>query len=258
MERIKAIGIDAGSTAIKVVGINEKGNIVFYKVEPTSFQMKPQLEKIIEELPKDVPIGATGYGGDLIGNATITASEIRCHSKGAHLFLKGPGTVIDIGGQDSKVIVIDQEGEVIDFTMNDKCAAGTGRFLETTAWRLKTPVEEMARFAEKADREVQVSSVCAVFAESEVISMVAKGEPMEAVIKGLHRALAKRVASLAQSLNIIPPILLSGGVAQNPVIKSMLEEELKEKIIVPPYPQLMGALGAAIISMESKTKVTNR
>ncbi len=252
MKDLRAVGIDAGSTAIKVAGVNEKGELIYSRVEPTSFRLRKQLNSILDEIPKDVPKVATGYGGELIDGALAVVSEIRCHALGAYYFVKNSCTVIDIGGQDSKVILVGNEGEVLDFVMNDKCAAGTGRFLENTAWRLEMTVEEMARLAASSKDEVPVSSVCAVFAESEVVSMIAKGKSMEAVVRGLHRALAKRVAALAKSLGIKPPVVLSGGVSKNPVLREMLEEELGEEVRVLPYPQFTGALGAALICLNSE------
>jgi len=245
-----SLGIDAGSTTIKIIGIDENKNIVFEKIENT----EPEVDKQVERLLKDIDLSkitvvATGYGSNLIKFADKKVTEITCHAVGAFNYFNRGGTLIDIGGQDSKVVIISNKGKVLDFTMNDKCAAGTGRFLENIAWRLKIPVEKMGEIAINSNSEVKISSTCAVFAESEVISMLSKGEKLEAVIKGLHRALAKRIGAMANSLNIYPPLILSGGVAKNRAIQKMLQDELGFEVLIPENPQIIGAYGAAILGL---------
>jgi predicted CoA-substrate-specific enzyme activase len=176
-------------------------------------------------------------------------TEITCHTKGVYREFTRGGTLVDIGGQDSKVIGISAKGDVVDFAMNDKCAAGTGRFLENTARRLGVPLENMGQAALSASEEVSISSTCTVFAESEVISLIAHGVAVEPILRGLHRSLIKRIVAMIRTVGLAPPLMLSGGVAQNQAIPRMLEEETGEKVILPCYPQLMGAYGAALIAL---------
>jgi predicted CoA-substrate-specific enzyme activase len=160
------------------------------------------------------------------------------------------GTLVDIGGQDSKVIVLGARGDVVDFSMNDKCAAGTGRFLENTATRLGVPLEKMGPVALASKDEVPISSTCTVFAESEVISLLARGVAVEAILRGLHRALTRRIVAMVRSAGLVPPLMLSGGVARNPAVRSLLEEETGERVTPARYPELTGAHGAALIALE--------
>ena len=255
---IKSIGIDAGSTAVKIVGIGEEKNIVFYKVEDTLPNTEAQITKMVKALEekhqfsiRDISVIATGYGRNLVDFSSRKVTEITCHVKGIFEYFKVPGTLIDIGGQDSKVALIGDDGNLIDFIMNDKCAAGTGRFLENTAWRLKIPIEEFGKLALKTSDEVSISSTCAVFAESEVISLLAKGEVLEKVIRGLHRALVRRIVGMAYNVGISSNLLLSGGVVKNLAIQKMIEEETGTKPLIPQNPQIIGAYGAAILGLEN-------
>jgi predicted CoA-substrate-specific enzyme activase len=165
------------------------------------------------------------------------------------VFARG-GTLIDIGGQDSKVIRISPTGKVIDFAMNDKCAAGTGRFLENTANHLFIPVERMGEEAMTTAVEVAISSTCTVFAESEIVSLIAHGTPVPEILRGLHRSLVKRLAAMVHTVGFDPPLMLSGGVVQNRLIVQMIAEEFSQEALLPEYPQLIGAYGAALIALE--------
>jgi len=198
-----------------------------------------------------VPVVATGYGRKLATLANRQVTEITCHARGVSSVVARAGTLIDIGGQDSKVIVLDEHGKVADFAMNDKCAAGTGRFLESAAARLRLTMDQLAAAALRASGEVPISSTCTVFAESEIVSLIARGAEVERIVRGLHRALVRRVVALYRSTNPRPPVFLSGGVARSPAIRVILAEELGHEVTVPPYPQLMGALGAALIAKEA-------
>jgi predicted CoA-substrate-specific enzyme activase len=174
-------------------------------------------------------------------------TEITCHARGAFARTGRPGVLVDMGGQDTKVIRIGPGGEVLDFAMNDKCAAGTGRFLEVILGRLRVPLEEVAGQAARAAGGVAISSTCTVFAESEVISLVAAGVPVEGIVRGLHQALAARVAALARSLaGGAGELHMSGGVALNAAMRTALEDALGRPVRVVPDPQLVGALGAAL------------
>ncbi len=253
MKKIISIGIDAGSTTLKIVGIAEKRAIAFSIVEDANPLIEKQVDSILSQLANDydlktATVVATGYGSNLI-KADKKITEITCHAKGIFEHFKTGGTAVDIGGQDNKVILLSDNGRVLDFIMNDKCASGTGRFLENTAWRLKIPIEKMAEIALNCKEEVPISSTCAVFAESEVISQLSRGKKLEHVIKGLHRAMVKRITAMIYGIGLKPPLMLSGGVAKNKAVVYMLEEETGEKPLIPDNPQTIGALGAAIFGL---------
>jgi predicted CoA-substrate-specific enzyme activase len=272
-----ALGIDVGSTTVKMVGIDAEGKLTWHHLEKAEPRVEDQIEHFLAcalsippsppSSPKigrgrgdarsaggkaraGLPLIATGYGRKLVRQASRSVTEITCHATGVFRELGHGGTLVDIGGQDSKVIGIGPMGDVIDFSMNDKCAAGTGRFLENTANRLGVPLERMGQVALLASEEVSISSTCTVFAESEVISLIAHGVAVELIIRGLHRSLIKRIVAMVRAIGLVPPLMLSGGVVQNQAIPRMLEEETGEKVIIPRFPQLMGAYGAALIALE--------
>jgi len=253
MAEVKAIGIDAGSTSFKIVGIDENNKIIFSIIEASEPLIEKQFERLSNTIKEQydidilkLPCVSTGYGSNILKQIDHTITEIKAHAMGIFEIFKKPGTLIDIGGQDSKVIAVGDKGKVLDFVMNDKCAAGTGRFIENTAWRLKIPIEQMAQMALKETQEVAISSTCAVFAESEVISNLARGVKLEKLIRGLHRSLVKRIVAMANIVGIREPLYLSGGVSKNLAIVKMMEEEVGLKPIVPENPQIVGALGAAL------------
>jgi predicted CoA-substrate-specific enzyme activase len=245
-----AIGVDVGSTTCKAVAIGHDGRIVAHLVEPADPRIEPQVERLVAAMRGDagaeVPLGATGYGRKRV-KAGRVVTEITCHARGAFACTGRPGVLIDMGGQDTKVIRVGAAGEVLDFAMNDKCAAGTGRFLEVILGRLRVSLADVGDLAARAARAVPVSSTCTVFAESEVISLVAAGEPCEGIVRGLHHALALRVAALARGTAALDgDVFMSGGVALNPAMVSALQEALGRPVCVVPEPQLVGALGAAL------------
>lgn len=248
MSAAVAIGIDVGSTTCKVVAIDAAGMLLARRVEPADPRIERQVERLVGEMREavghDVPAGATGYGRKRVAGARAL-TEITCHARGAFACTGKAGMLVDMGGQDTKVIRIGATGEVLDFSMNDKCAAGTGRFLEVILGRLQVPFEGLQELVAAAPRAVPVSSTCTVFAESEVISLVASDEPLEGIVKGLHVALASRVASLARAQGG-EEILMSGGVALNGAMVAALREALGRPIRVLPDPQLVGAFGAAL------------
>jgi len=254
VSQVASIGIDAGSTTCKLVAVDHDGRVVGSWLEPTEPRVEIQIRRMLDELHADlgshdeVPIVATGYGRKLIKEATRNVTEITCHAKGVFRDLGRAGTLVDIGGQDSKVIQIGDDGRPIDFMMNDKCAAGTGRFLEHTAARLGVPVEELGGRALATRDEESISSTCTVFAESEIISLIARGADLDAILRGLHRSLVGRVVSMVRSVGIIPPLMLSGGVARNQAVRKMIAEATAQDVILPGDPQLMGAYGAALLS----------
>ena len=251
---IEALGIDAGSTTTKIVGIDAAGEVVWHQLDETAPQVQPQMEAFVaaahEAAGHDgIPMVATGYGRGLSSGRKVT--EITCHARGVFRATGHGGTLIDIGGQDSKVIVLGADGKVLDFAMNDKCAAGTGRFLEVSARRLKFSLEEFSNTALAATAEVPISSTCTVFAESEIVSLIAGGGDVGQIVRGLHRSLLKRVAALVHRASFSPPLMLSGGVARSEAIRNLLSEELGHDVIVPSRPQLMGAYGAALLALEA-------
>ena len=251
MNKPTVIGVDVGSTTWKGVALDAAGAILACRVEPTDPRIEEQTAKALAALragsgaDEQVPVGATGYGRKRVV-AARSLTEITCHARGAFRLAKRPGVLIDMGGQDTKVIRIGDSGEVLDFAMNDKCAAGTGRFLEVILSRLRVPFEEVGPQAARARKSVPVSSTCTVFAESEVISLVAQGEPVEGIVRGLHQSLATRVASLAGKMVDGAEIFMSGGVALNPAMIEALKTAFGRPITVLPEPQLVGALGAAL------------
>ena len=253
MIEVAAIGIDAGSTTCKLVAVDRDGAILGSRLEQTEPRVEVQVRRMLEatraELGVDgeVPAIATGYGRKLIKDATRNLTEITCHARGVFGDLGRAGTLVDIGGQDSKVIQIGDDGRPVDFMMNDKCAAGTGRFLEYTAARLGVPVEELGGRALSTNQEEAISSPCTVFAESEIISLIARGADPDAILRGLHRSLVGRVVSMVRNVGIVAPLMLSGGVARNEAVRRMIADATSEDVILPRDPQLMGAYGAALL-----------
>jgi len=246
------IGIDVGSTTTKVVAVDDAGAIVSWLLEPGEPRVREQASRMVASLRDKIggggfPVGATGYGRKLVREATKVVTEISCHARGAFHRTGKACVLIDIGGQDTKIVRVGPGGEVADFTMNDKCAAGTGRFLEVILPRLGVAWDEVATRYQNAPRPVSISSTCTVFAESEVISLLANGESVEGIVKGLHTALADRVAALAGRLLAgAPAVFLSGGVARNEAMVAALSAKLQRDVAVVPDPQLVGALGAAL------------
>jgi predicted CoA-substrate-specific enzyme activase len=253
-----ALGIDLGSTTAKIVAVDETGRMLWHLLEQAEPRPEVQAGRFLETARQalgildGVPIVATGYGRRLVHAAHRQVTEIACHARGIfHAFGHG-GTLVDIGGQDSKVIAISPQGRVIDFAMNDKCSAGTGRFLENSAGMLRVPLDRLGDDALSAGDEISISNTCTVFAETEVISLLANGTPLGSILRGLHRALVRRIVALIYTVGLNPPLMLSGGVAHNPAVRHMLEQETREKVILPPHPQLVGALGAALLALELK------
>lgn len=255
MSQVAAIGIDAGSTTCKLVAVDQEGAIVGSLLEPTEPRVEVQVRRMLDAMRAEhavaeiAPTVATGYGRKLIKEATRNLTEITCHARGVFRDLGQAGTLIDIGGQDSKVIQIGDDGRPVDFMMNDKCAAGTGRFLEYTAARLAVPVQDLGRRALSTLQEEPISSTCTVFAESEIISLIARGAEPDSILRGLHRSLVSRVVSMVRNVGIVAPLMLSGGVAKNDAVRKMIAEATAEEVVLPGEPQLMGAYGAALLGI---------
>ncbi len=197
---------------------------------------------------------ATGYGRASWEPANLRASELTCHSLGGVYVFQGLRTLIDVGGQDAKVISIDADGNMTEFLMNDKCAAGTGRFLDVMAALLHRPVDSFADAAAASKSPASISNTCTVFAESEVISQLAAGTPAEDVIAGICRSVASRVGSLARRLAVREPVCMSGGVARNAAVRAALAEYLNVNILYDDRAQLFGAMGAALYAAKRKNK----
>jgi predicted CoA-substrate-specific enzyme activase len=193
---------------------------------------------------------ATGYGRVAVAFADRQVTEISCYARGIHHLYPQVQTVIDIGGQDSKVVAVGPGGRPLDFAMNDKCAAGTGRFLEVMARALQLDLAEIGPNALRARRAADISSTCTVFAESEVISLVARGVDREEILAGICQAIARRVGAMARRVGVVPPVAIAGGVAKNVGVVNALEQFLGEELLVPPEPQIVGALGAALLARD--------
>lgn len=254
-----AVGIDIGSTSGEAVILNGDGILAFSIVD-TGYNSRRAAELALEKalassgLRREQlgPIVATGYGRIAIEFADWQVTEISCYAKGmAHLF-PDVCTLIDIGGQDSKVIAVGKNGKAVDFAMNDKCAAGTGRFLEVTARALQLDLCDLGEISARARRDVPISSICTVFAESEVITLVTEGVERADIVAGLYRAIARRVGAMVRRVGANPIIAFAGGVAKNSGVKRALEEALGVTLVTPPEPQIIGALGAALIARDGE------
>jgi (R)-2-hydroxyacyl-CoA dehydratese activating ATPase len=253
-------GIDVGSLSSDAVIVDQEGQIKGWAVTETGAHSTNAAQAALGAAldraglgPEDLAFTvATGYGRAAVPSAGKKLTEISCHALGAYALFPDAGTVIDIGGQDSKVIRLGENGKVADFVMNDKCAAGTGRFLEVMAAKLGVGLDDLGRLSLGAQGEVAISSVCTVFAESEVVSLVARNQPIDQIIKGLHRAVVNRVAAMTGTTGVKPRVIMSGGVAKNAGVVALMSERLKVEIAVPPEPQIVGALGAALLARKEK------
>ena len=249
------MGIDVGSASSKAVILDEKAQIVATAVvQLGTGSTGPQrvitdvLEKSNLTLEEMKRIIATGYGRFAIKEADKQISEISCHAKGIFHLIPTARTIVDIGGQDFKAIQLNKNGLVNQFFMSDKCAAGTGRFLDVMARVLEITIEEMSDYDRRATEPACISSTCTVFAESEVISQLARGTTEENIIAGVHRSVAAKVCGLARRFGIEADVVMSGGVAQNDGVVRSISDELSQKVIVAPNPQIIGALGAALFA----------
>ena len=259
-EPIYTMGIDVGSAASKCVIMSDAKTIVGCTLMPSGAGTSgPGLarESALKEAElkeNDLSfIMATGYGrNNEVADSEM--SELTCHAKGAVFLLEGVRTVIDIGGQDLKVLNIDENGILSNFVMNEKCAAGTGRFLEVMARVLDVKLEDMGSLSEKSTERVDISSTCTVFAESEVISQLAQNKEIPDILAGIHRSVASRVAGIARRIGIDAPLMLTGGVSQNKGVRLALEEELEEKVYVDAFSPFAGAIGAAILGYKKLYK----
>ena len=251
---MRCAGIDIGSRSIELVVV-EAGRVLEKRQADSGFDPMAQARDLLDGLPYD-RILATGYGRHLFELAleAPTVTEIKAYAVGAGLLFPKVRTLLDIGGQDSKPIALREDGRVKKFEMNDRCAAGTGKFLEIMAHSLGYALEAFGPAALQAEKEIQVSSMCTVFAESEVTSLLARGEDRKAIASGLHRSVVRRASGMLKRIEATDPILFAGGVALNPCMVRYLAEATGKEIVVPEQPQMTGALGAAIMAEEMHSK----
>lgn len=256
-------GIDVGSLSADAVLVNEAGDIIAFSVLPTGpDSRKAGTDAFLSALRKagagetDVKkIVSTGYSRARVTEArNHSKTEISCHGLGAHHLFPEARTVIDIGGQDSKAIRINGKGRVLDFAMNDKCAAGTGRFIEVMAGALGTDIGQIGELALQSSEELTISSTCTVFAESEVISLISQGRSPADIAMAISRAVAHRTAGLAARVGIEDEVIMSGGVAKNTAVVRLLAQKISSRIQIPEEPQIIGALGAALFARDTQDR----
>lgn len=255
------LGVDIGSLSCDAVIVDSDEKVVSRSVVPTGARNRDAIASATDKvlaiagLRRD-EVGATvstGYGRDRVDDRLAAVTEITCHARGIRSLLPSIGVLIDIGGQDSKAIRISEEGRVEKFVMNDKCAAGTGRFLEAMARALEVDIDELATLDVGAETDLTLSSMCTVFAESEVVSLIGCGTRVNEIVAGLNRAIARRTASLVKRVS--PQldgvsIAMSGGVARNAGVIRAIGQILETEVAVPDEPDTVGALGAALIARE--------
>jgi predicted CoA-substrate-specific enzyme activase len=251
------LGIDIGAVSAKSVILSDSSLVAFAILDTGS-----NVEKIANAVTqvvldkarlsfKDLQgVVATGYGRIAVPFADKRVTEITCHAKGVHHLIPEVKTIIDIGGQDSKGIRINEAGHVMDFVMNDKCAAGTGRFLEVMAKALELKIDDLGPVSLRGKNPCHISSVCTVFAESEVVSLRAEGKSREDIIAGIHKSIANRIGAMVSQIGYEELVVLTGGVAKNQGVIKALEDEFKTSIRIPENPQITGALGAALMVAE--------
>jgi predicted CoA-substrate-specific enzyme activase len=251
------VGIDAGASATKALIVDTKGEILSYAIVPSGINFKVSVEKALTNVLKNSNLSmkdilytvSTGYGRALV-KAESTSSEIMCITRGVNKLFPSVRTIVDVGGQDSKAIRINGSGRVLNFIMNDKCAAGTGRFLEVMSNILGKPIEKLSEMHFKSSKPIKISSTCTVFAETEVISHMSKGSKIEDVIAGLHGAMAERIYAMSSRIGFKKDIALTGGVAKNRGFVDALSKKIGLNPILPEEPQIICAYGAALAAMK--------
>lgn len=259
-------GCDAGSTYTKCVIIDENGKIASAVTKRSRINPVLSAKDALDEAVSQVDglnsaeeltyLIGTGYGRNKVPFADENISEISCHAMGVHVTDPSVKAIIDIGGQDVKGIAIDTDGTVLNFAMNDKCAAGTGRFFESMARAFEMSLDEFSNLSLTAKNVIQITAQCAVFAESEVISLVGEGKPMEEIAAGIQLSVAKRCFVMAKKAGAADSVTLTGGCAKNEGLKKAIEKVLKINVVdLPTDPQLMGALGAAEYARQKGSNV---
>jgi predicted CoA-substrate-specific enzyme activase len=253
-----AAGVDVGSTQTKAVVINEAMNIAGRALIDTGANVTMAAERAFQEALQNARVReeeveyvvGTGYGRYRVTFGNTQVTEISCHGRGAVHMFPGTRTVIDMGGQDTKAIRVGPSGDIVDFCMNDKCAAGTGRFLGAAASALDIPLDQLGPIALRAERPVQISTTCTVFAESEVLSWLGKGKKIEDILQGVHQSIASRSVGLVRRVGITEQVTFTGGVARNIGMIAALEKRLGTRLNVSDDSHFMGALGAALFAMD--------
>lgn len=245
-------GIDIGSRTIELVVVDELGELVKSLKADTGFDPMSEARHLLDGIAFKRII-ATGYGRNLfeLSFDAPTVTEIKAHARGVQAVIPGVRGILDIGGQDSKAMALFNTGKVKKFEMNDRCAAGTGKFLEIMAHALGYDIERFGAEALTAEKETTISSMCTVFAESEVTSLIAKGQDRREIALGLHASVVRRVAAMIQRVAPDGDIVFTGGVAQNPCMRTLLEDKLGRRVLYPEAPQFTGALGAALLARET-------
>lgn len=250
-------GIDIGSRTIELVVLNDTGEMALSLQADTGFDPMPASRKLMDGARFDA-IMATGYGRNLfeIDFGAPTVTEIKAHAVGVKALFPEARTILDIGGQDSKAIALYNDGKVRKFEMNDRCAAGTGKFLEIMANALGFEIDAFGREALLAENDLNISSMCTVFAESEVIALIARGKDRREIARGLHTSVIRRAVGMIKRVSAEGALVFTGGVARNPCMRNLLEEKLGREILVGADPQMTGALGAAILAMQNHLSKT--
>jgi len=256
-----AAGIDIGSTTTKAVLV-EDSKVIGYAICPTGAEIEKAYATAIAEAlkmcarhPADIGyVVATGYGRRGINQGNETITEISANAKGAFMLNNKTRTILDVGGQDTKVMSLDDTGAIKNFLMNDKCAAGTGRFIEVIARVMQENLADFSKKSLSAKEAITINSTCTVFAESEVISLIAQKASKEDIIRGIHRSIAKRIVEMIKQVGKEPVILFDGGGALNLGLKREIEELLGQEVIVPSNPVIVAAFGAAMIAQEKLAK----
>ncbi len=251
-------GFDLGSRTSKIV-LFHSNKIVYNHVTDTGINPRKTANRLLGDALKSInlhksdisQIYATGYGRNILDIADKQISEISCHARGVGFLFPNVRTIIDIGGQDSKVILLNSQRKVIHFIMNDKCAAGTGRFLEVVANILDITIDDLGKLSLNSKKVLEINSTCVVFAESEIIGLISQGEEAADIINSVHVSIAKRTRNLIAQMHWRKPIVFTGGVAKNTGMQDVLSQILQTKMVVPENPFITGALGAAIFAAES-------
>ncbi len=251
-------GIDSGSLATKGALLGQAGNILSHEIILTGGKSRQSGETVYRQLldkaglsEKNIDyVVTTGYGRENLSFSNKNVTEITCHAAGIYFLFPEVRTILDIGGQDCKAIRVDPDGQVSDFVMNDKCAAGTGRFLEVIAKALEVKLEDLGEISRQTKNEIPISSMCTVFAETEVISLVANDTPIPDIVSGVHNAITDRTVILLNKVGVTEPVAMSGGVALNSGMVADLEKKLGVKLKIAEDPQIVGALGAAVLGQK--------
>jgi predicted CoA-substrate-specific enzyme activase len=251
------VGVDVGASATKVAVVAVDGSLRGRAVVPSGFDFSVASKNALDTAFKNaamssddvVHIFSTGYGRGNVASADGSKTEISCHARGAYQFFNKKMTLIDIGGQDNKVIEVDENGKRLDFKMNRKCAAGTGAFIEEMARRIEVPMEDMDALARKSTKNVEIGSFCTVFSATEILALIRRGTAVQDIVRGVFLSVAKRIGEMAPLSDHI--VATGGVVAYNPIVIELLAELSGARVVAPPYPQFSGAMGAALYALDA-------